>query len=104
MNVRDATDDQITKNKEITDLVKIIGLKYQNKYRNQRDLEDLRYGKLMIMADQDEDGSHIKGLLINFIHFNWPELLELNFIYELITPIVKATKKDGSSYSFFFAS
>ncbi|OTF78523.1 hypothetical protein BLA29_004925, partial [Euroglyphus maynei] len=33
-----------------------------------------------------------KGLLINFIHFNWPSLLKLNFLEEFITPIVKATK------------
>ena len=36
----------------------------------------------MIMADQDYDGSHIKGLLINFFHYFWPDLL-LNF--ELMT-------------------
>jgi DNA topoisomerase-2 len=37
-------------------------------------------------------GISIKGLLINFIHKMWPELLELGFCYEFITPIVKATK------------
>jgi DNA gyrase/topoisomerase IV subunit B len=39
-----------------------------------------------------QDGSHIKGLLINFIHHNWPDLLKLPFLEEFITPIVKATK------------
>lgn len=47
----------------------------------------------MIMADQDQDGSHIKGLLINFVHHFWPELLKISgFLVEFITPIVKATK------------
>ena len=47
----------------------------------------------MIMADQDQDGSHIKGLLINFIHHFWPSLLHLSdFLVEFITPIVKCTK------------
>ena len=45
----------------------------------------------MIMADQDQDGSHIKGLVINFIHHNWPNLLRHNFVEEFITPIVKVS-------------
>ena len=38
----------------------------------------LRYGSLMIMADQDHDGSHIKGLIINFVHHFWPDLIKCN--------------------------
>ena len=47
----------------------------------------------MIMADQDHDGSHIKGLVINFIHHFWPDLLNIpGFLQQFITPIVKVTK------------
>ncbi|EJW72875.1 hypothetical protein WUBG_16218 [Wuchereria bancrofti] len=49
---------------------------------------------------QDQDGSHIKGLVINFIHYNWPVLIRRNFVEEFITPIVKATK-GKESLSFF---
>lgn len=52
-------------------------------------MDELRYGKLMVMADQDVDGSHIKGLVLNFINFHWPDLLRLGFVVEFITPIVK---------------
>lgn len=80
---------KIMGNEEIKNLVKILGLQYGKKYQDSSEMKSLRYGHLMIMADQDQDGSHIKGLVINFIHHNWPNLLKLNFIEEFITPIVK---------------
>jgi DNA topoisomerase II len=44
----------------------------------------------MIMTDQDHDGSHIKGLLMNFMHHFYPSLLKVpGFLIEFITPIVK---------------
>uniref|UniRef100_W4VRX5 DNA topoisomerase 2 n=1 Tax=Corethrella appendiculata TaxID=1370023 RepID=W4VRX5_9DIPT len=101
LNVREATHKQILENAEINNLIKIFGLQYKKKYLSMDDLKTLRYGKCMIMTDQDQDGSHIKGLLINFIHTNWPELLRLPFMEEFITPIVKATKKNGEELSFF---
>lgn len=100
LNVRDATHKQILENAEINNLIKILGLQYKKKYNSMEELKTLRYGKLMIMTDQDQDGSHIKGLLINFIHTNWPELLRQPFLEEFITPIVKATKKK-QELSFF---
>ena len=54
------------------------------------DVKQLRYGHLMIMTDQDHDGSHIKGLIMNFFHHFYPSLLQLpGFLLEFITPIVK---------------
>lgn len=94
LNVREATHKQILENAEINNLIKILGLQYKKKYNSEDDMKTLRYGKVMIMTDQDQDGSHIKGLLINFIHYNWPELLKQNFLEEFITPIVKARKKN----------
>ena len=57
----------------------------------------LRYGKIMIMTDQDVDGSHIKGLIMNLFHSNYPNLIKEQFITCLLTPIIKATKN-----KFFF--
>lgn len=88
-NVRDASVKQILGNQEFSDLKKILGLQQEKQYTS---LKELRYGHLMIMTDADNDGSHIKGLIINNIHFFWPELVELGFVVSLITPIIKATK------------
>lgn len=82
---------QILDNAEINNLIKILGLQYNKKYSSEDDLKSLRYGHVMIMTDQDQDGSHIKGLLINFIHSNWPQLTRLPFLEEFITPIVKVS-------------
>ncbi|THD20341.1 DNA topoisomerase 2-beta [Fasciola hepatica] len=92
LNVREASSKQIMENAEINALIKILGLQYKNKYESPDSLRDLRYGKIMIMTDQDQDGSHIKGLIINFVHSNWPNLLRHNIVEEFITPIVKVFK------------
>ena len=56
----------------------------------------------MIMTDQDHDGSHIKGLIINFIHKFWPSLLEIGgFLVEFVTPIIKVFKNGITLKSFF---
>ncbi|KAK2190491.1 hypothetical protein NP493_78g03001 [Ridgeia piscesae] len=89
LNVREASHKQIMENAEINNMIKIIGLRYKEKYTTIESLKTLRYGRIMIMTDQDQDGSHIKGLLINFFHHNWPQLLQQNFIEEFITPIIK---------------
>ncbi|XP_030695598.1 DNA topoisomerase 2-alpha [Globicephala melas] len=92
LNVREASHKQIMENAEINNIIKIVGLQYKKNYEDEDSLKTLRYGKIMIMTDQDQDGSHIKGLLINFIHHNWPSLLHHRFLEEFITPIVKVSK------------
>lgn len=99
LNVREASSNQVLNNSEIGNIKKILGLKQGVEYNN---VKSLRYGHLMIMTDQDHDGSHIKGLLINFIHSFWPSLLKIpSFLVEFITPIVKATNKNGKVLSFY---
>ncbi|PRT56191.1 DNA topoisomerase 2 [Wickerhamiella sorbophila] len=89
LNVRDASQEQILNNKEIAALKKIIGLQHKKTYTS---TEGLRYGHIMIMTDQDHDGSHIKGLIINFLESLFPGLLDIpGFLLEFITPIVKVT-------------
>jgi hypothetical protein len=93
LNVREATVKQLTENEEISNLKKIIGLRQGAKYDNNDEFSSLRYGRIIILTDQDTDGSHIKGLVMNMFHCVWPELVQREgFITSMSTPIVKAFK------------
>jgi DNA topoisomerase-2 len=97
LNTRDASDKQIADNKEICNIKRILGLQEGVDYK---DTSSLRYGRIMIMTDQDVDGSHIKGLVINYIASKFPSLLKINgFITSLLTPIVKVWKKGSKKTS-----
>merc|ERR1719159_652531 len=99
MNVRDANFKQLTQNEEIQNLIKILNLDTSKKY--DEGLKGLRYGSVMLMTDQDLDGSHIKGLLMNMFQYWWPTLYKTpGFLKEFVTPIVKV-KKNGISKQFF---
>ncbi|KAI4291354.1 DNA topoisomerase II, partial [Pancytospora philotis] len=90
LNVREANHQQIMANAEISAIKKILGLQHGKTYE---DAAALRYGHIMIMTDQDHDGSHIKGLIINFLDHFYPSLLRVpGFLQEFITPIIRATR------------
>lgn len=107
LNVRDVSADRIAANEEIANLKKILGLQSGRDYAS---TNELRYGRVMIMTDQDVDGSHIKGLVFNMLHQLWPSLV-MNipgFVTSMLTPIVKATPKstrgDSKVLSFYSLS
>jgi len=93
LNVRGATKD-ISENRELADLIKILGLEIGRTYENMDAInKSLRYSKVMFMSDQDLDGSHIKGLCINLFHSMWPSLVKVEgFLSFMNTPILRATK------------
>ena len=83
-------------NNEIKSILKITGLKIGEKVKS---VKDLRFGKIVILSDQDLDGAHISSLLINFFAYFWPELFELGIIYRMNTPLIIATVK-SKEYEF----
>jgi DNA topoisomerase-2 len=90
LNVKDTSVKKVEQTEEIANLKKILGLESGKDYT---DIKSLRYGKILIMTDQDYDGSHIRGLLINVFHELWHTLFKIpGFITYMSTPIVKATK------------
>ena len=102
LNVRGEQIKKIADNKEITDIKKILGLETGCEYNAISDVhKHLRYGKIMIMTDQDLDGSHIKGLCINLFHSEWSSLVHIpGFISFMNTPILRAKK--GASVKLFY--
>jgi len=102
LNTLDANQTKINNNAEIANIKKIMGLVSGKAYTTKKDMENsLRYGKILIMTDQDLDGSHIKALCLNFFNSQWKDLFEMEgFIGYMNTPIIKATK--GNSVKQFY--
>ena len=71
-------------------LAEVLGLEPGRKYREPSDLSSLRYGEVWIMTDQDVDGWHIAGLLLNWFDTRMPGLLSLKpgFVKIFATPLV----------------
>jgi DNA topoisomerase-2 len=102
LNVRGTAVKKIAENKEITDIKKILGLETGKQYNTIADVnQNLRYGKIMYMTDQDLDGSHIKGLCINLFHSEWASLIKIpGFLSFMNTPILRAKK--GQQIKLFY--
>ena len=89
LNVKDVSVTKLLENEEIKAIKQIVGLESGKVYNT---LESLRYGKIMLMTDQDTDGTHIRGLLMNLFQTLWPSLLDKGFIVSLLTPIIKVSQ------------
>lgn len=93
LNTRNASLSQITKNKEIVDVIQILNLKFDTDYSVDKNFDTLNYGKVMIMTDQDTDGFHISGLIMNFFHSLFPSLFyRKDFLSSMFTPIMNVYK------------
>ena len=100
LNVRDVSKKKLSENKELVNLMRALGLSPDGAAGKAGG--KLRYGRLMLMTDQDNDGFHIKGLVISMIHHYWPALLASEFVQEFHTPLLKAKRlSDGRELSFF---
>lgn len=97
LNVTDCAISDILGNAQIAALMTVIGLKIGEPVKS---VNDLRFGKIVTMTDQDLDGHHIFGLSCNFFARFWPELFELGVIYKLTTPLVIAKTKN-EEFEFF---
>ena len=98
LNVRDSNSTELIVNEELLNLCKAVGLRFEEKYDSPASLSKLRYGHVILMCDQDVDGSHIKGLVLNFFQYYWPNLLQKeDFFQQIITPLIKVRKGSKGS-------
>jgi DNA topoisomerase-2 len=88
VNVREKKVRDLLEVKELVALMKIIGLEFGRTPM----LSELRYNRLILATDQDLDGFHLCGLIINMFEQLWPELIKKGFLYKLETPIVRVTQ------------
>jgi DNA topoisomerase-2 len=86
LNVNDIEVKKLVENKEFKNLMIVTGLKLGTEVKS---AADLRFGKIIFMSDQDLDGFHIRGLLINMVYRFWPELFTLGIVFTFRTPLVR---------------
>ena len=100
LNVRDISQAKAGKNKELQNLVKILGLEWGKAYATAADRRALRYGRVIVMADQDYDGFHITALIFNIFDVLWPELLRADgFLVRMQTPLLRVPRHDMEFFS-----
>lgn len=92
LNCQKNTLDKIQKNAEIMTMIEAFGLKADPKtMKLTYDKDSLRYGKIIIAADGDADGSHIRNLFYTFIWNFCPQLIQEGYVYALVAPLYKIT-------------
>ena len=92
LNCQKSTLEKISKNAEIMTMIEAFGLRRDPKtMKLTYDKDDLRYGKLIIAADADVDGAHIRNLFYTFIWNFCPQLIEEGYVYSLVAPLYKIT-------------
>ena len=99
LNVEKARIDKVFGNDKLTPVVVALGTGIGDDF----DIEKLRYHKIIIMADADVDGAHIRTLLLTFFFRYMPALIEEGHIFLAQPPLFKVTAKGSKGKNFRYA-
>jgi DNA gyrase subunit B len=97
LNIERADDSKIYKNNEIQALITGCGLGIKGEDFNE---SQLRYHKIILLADADVDGAHIRTLLLTFFYRYQRELLDRGFIYIGCPPLYKLERGKNAQYCY----
>ena len=91
LNTDSISIDKLVHNEEFATIINTIGAGFGQSF----DLDDIKYGKIIIMTDADTDGAHIQTLLLTFFYNFMRQLITTGHVYIAVPPLYRVFKEDG---------
>lgn len=101
INIRRHSEEKVANNKELRGIAQIMGLDPKLDYTNESAMKTLRYGRIGILADADDDGYHIAALIINFFFTTFRTLAPKDFVFMVHTPVCEVKLPGEDLISFY---